>query len=62
MPSRHEAFGMVYQEAAARGLPVVATRINAIPEIVDDGATGFLVPPGDRAGLARALRTLDRLR
>jgi glycosyltransferase involved in cell wall biosynthesis len=58
MPTRHEAFGMVFQEAAAAGLPVVATHINAIPEIVVDGVTGMLVPPRDRAALAQALRTL----
>lgn len=58
MPSRHEAFGMVYQEAAAAGLPVVATRVNAVPEIVHDGVTGVLVPPRDKGALARAIRTL----
>jgi glycosyltransferase involved in cell wall biosynthesis len=58
MPTRHEAFGMVFQEAAASGLPVVATNINAIPEIVLDGTTGLLVEPGDRASLIGALRTL----
>ena len=49
MPTRHEAFGLVYQEAAAAGLPVLATGINAVPEIVQDGATGLLVSPDDRA-------------
>lgn len=58
MPARHEAFGLVYQEAAAAGLPVIATRINAVPEIVEDGRTGILVEPGDSAALVRAMRTL----
>jgi glycosyltransferase involved in cell wall biosynthesis len=58
MPARHEAFGLVYQEAAAAGLPVVATRINAVPEIVEDGRTGILVPPGDSAALVRAMQAL----
>jgi glycosyltransferase involved in cell wall biosynthesis len=58
MPSRHEAFGMVFQEAAAAGLPVVATRVNAIPEIVCDGVTGLLVARGDRRALAAAVRHL----
>ena len=58
MPSRHEAFGMVYQEAAAAGLPVVATRINAIPEIVETGRTGILVPPGNPSALVQAMRAL----
>jgi glycosyltransferase involved in cell wall biosynthesis len=58
MPSRHEAFGMVYQEAAAAGLPVVATRVNAIPEIVTDRVTGLLVDRGDLDGLVAAVRAL----
>ena len=58
MPTRHEAFGMVFQEAGAAGLPVVATRINAIPEIVQERCTGILVEPGDRRALIDAMRTL----
>jgi glycosyltransferase involved in cell wall biosynthesis len=58
LPTRGEAFGMVLQEAAAAGLPVVATRLNAIPELVVDGTTGLLVPSGDRAALAAALAAL----
>jgi glycosyltransferase involved in cell wall biosynthesis len=58
MPTRQEAFGMVFQEAAAAGVPVVATRIAAVPEIVQDGQTGLLVPPGDPAALAHAIRVL----
>jgi glycosyltransferase involved in cell wall biosynthesis len=58
MPTRHEAFGVVFQEAAAAGLPVVATNINAVPEIVVNGHTGLLIDPGDRAALVQALRTL----
>jgi len=58
MPTRNEAFGLVYQEAAAAGLPAIGTRLNAVPEIIDDGVTGVLIPPGDRAALARALETL----
>jgi starch synthase len=58
MPTRGEAFGMVFQEAAAAGLPAVGTRINAVPEIVQHGATGLLVPPDDPRALADALRRL----
>ena len=58
MPSRGEAFGMVFQEAAAAGVPAVGTRLNAIPEIVDDGATGMLVAPRDGAALHDALTHL----
>lgn len=58
MPTRNEAFGLVFQEAAAAGLPAIGTRHNAIPEIVRDGETGLLVARGDVPALARAL---DRL-
>lgn len=58
LPTRGEAFGMVFQEAAAAGLPAVGTRINAIPEIVQHGATGLLVPPGDPRALVDALARL----
>jgi alpha-maltose-1-phosphate synthase len=55
LPTRAEAFGMVFQEAAAAGLPAVGTRIGAVPEIVAEGETGLLVPPGDPDALAEAL-------
>jgi glycosyltransferase involved in cell wall biosynthesis len=58
MPTRGEAFGMVFQEAAAAGLPSIATAINAIPEIVLDGETGILVPARDPATLVAALESL----
>ena len=58
MPTRGEAFGMVYQEAAAAGLPCIATNITAIPEIVQDGRTGLLIRPGDVDGLVCAMRAL----
>jgi starch synthase len=58
MPARHEAFGIVYEEAGASGIPAIGTDINAIPEILRDGGTGFLVPPGNREALVRALGML----
>ncbi|HYW08024.1 MAG TPA: glycosyltransferase family 4 protein [Longimicrobium sp.] len=58
LPTRGEAFGMVFQEAAAAGLPAIGTALNAIPEIVADGVTGVLVPPGEVRPLADALRGL----
>ncbi len=60
LPTRSEAFGMVFQEAAAAGLPVIGSRINAIPEIVVDGETGRLVPARDVDELSRALQELVR--
>ena len=58
MPTRNEAFGLVYQEAAAAGLPAIGTRHNAIPEIIRDGETGLLVPTADQGALQAALGTL----
>lgn len=47
-----EGFGMVFLEAAAQNLPVVSYRHGGVPEAVDDGVTGLLVPEGDRDELA----------
>src|SRR6266542_675483 len=58
MPTRNEAFGLVYQEAAAAGLPAIGTAQNAVPEIVRDGETGILVRPGDIAALVGAMHAL----
>ena len=58
MPTRNEAFGLVYQEAAAAGLPAIGSRLNAVPEIIEDGVTGLLVAPGDVNGLVQALDQL----
>lgn len=55
LPSRWEGFGMVLIEAMAAARPVVATRASSIPEIVDDGKTGYLVPPGAPEHLAERL-------
>ena len=55
-PSRWEGFGLVFLEAMALGVPVISTRVSAIPEVVVDGETGWLVPPGDPAALVGALR------
>jgi glycosyltransferase involved in cell wall biosynthesis len=59
-PSRWEGFGLVLLEAMLASVPVVATRVSSIPEIVADGETGVLVPPEDPQALADALaRVLD---
>ncbi|MGQ9630360.1 MAG: glycosyltransferase family 4 protein [bacterium] len=54
-PSLEEGLGSAIIEAMAAGRPVVATREGGIPELVEDGRTGLLVPPGDVDGLADAL-------
>ena len=55
LPSVAEAFGLVLAEALYLGTPVVASRVGGIPEIVDDGIDGVLVPPADSGALADAI-------
>jgi glycosyltransferase involved in cell wall biosynthesis len=55
-----EGFGLVAVESMRSGTPVVATRIGALPEIVDDGITGLLVAPGNTMELQAAIRRLDK--
>jgi len=64
VPSSYEGFGIVYLEGMAAGLPAIASDAGAAREIITHGRDGFLVPPGDAAGLAGHLRTLidDRQR
>jgi glycosyltransferase involved in cell wall biosynthesis len=60
MPSRFEGLPMTLLEAMAMGLPVVASRLDGIAEVVEDGREGFLVDAGDAAGFAdRVARVLE---
>jgi len=56
LPSLSEGLGRVVVEAMATGTPVIGSHVDGIPEIVQEGLTGFLVPPGDEEALAERLR------
>jgi glycosyltransferase involved in cell wall biosynthesis len=57
-PSRREGFGVVCAEAMAHGRPVVASAVGGLLDLVEDGQTGLLVPPGDAGSLRAALERL----
>jgi glycosyltransferase involved in cell wall biosynthesis len=57
-PATMEGLGVSLLQAASAGVPIVASRVGGIPEAVNDGVNGLLVPPGDTAALATAI---DRL-
>lgn len=58
LPSRGEGFGLVFLEAMAHGKPVIGGAHGGIPDIVEDGVTGLLVPHGDIERLGQALESL----
>jgi glycosyltransferase involved in cell wall biosynthesis len=58
LPSLNEGMGRVLVEAMAAGKPVVASRVGGIPDLVQDGVNGILVPPADEKALADGIKTL----
>ena len=57
-PAVNEAYGMAMLEAQAAGVPVVSSASRGVPDVVEDGRTGLLAPPGDEAALAGLVRSL----
>ena len=58
MPSLEEGFPIAALDAMAAGVPVIASAVGGVPELIEDGQTGWLVPPRDVDGLASRLRLL----
>jgi len=54
LPSSQESFGLAALEAMACEVPVVASRVGGLPEVIDHGTSGFLHPPEDLDGMARS--------
>jgi N-acetyl-alpha-D-glucosaminyl L-malate synthase BshA len=60
LPSEHESFGLAALEAMSCGLPVVASSIGGLPEVIEDGETGFLFDPHDVGGMSDVILRLFR--
>lgn len=60
MPTLREPFGIAYLDAMACGVPAVGTSVDAVPEIIEPGVTGAIVPPNDPVALANGLEALLR--
>jgi N-acetyl-alpha-D-glucosaminyl L-malate synthase BshA len=58
LPSETESFGLAALEALSCEVPVIASRVGGLPEVVDDGRTGYLLPVGDLEGMAAAAARL----
>jgi glycosyltransferase involved in cell wall biosynthesis len=59
LPSRHEGQPNIVMEAMAFGVPVIATRVGGVPDLISHGHNGWLVEPGDPASVARAIQRLS---
>lgn len=59
IPSRWEGFGLVAAEAMRAGLPVIASNVGGLPEVVEDKVTGLLIPPNDVQSLVDAINSLN---
>ena len=55
LPTLQEGFGIVFVEAMSHGVPIVAVRAGAVPEVAPDGVTSILVEPGDAPAVAKAI-------
>lgn len=58
LPTLREPFGIAFLDAMACGVPCIGTRVGAVPETLDDGRLGLLVPPADEDALVAAMRSL----
>lgn len=57
-PSRYESFGLIYPEAMRWGIPVIGCNVGGVPEIIQDGVTGLLIPPESPEAIASVLNSL----
>ncbi len=58
LPSTKEGLPWAILEASLAGVPIIATRVGALPELIEDGETGLLIPPADRERLVSAIRSV----
>lgn len=58
LPTYQEALGTAFIEAGATGRPAIGTKVDGVPEVIQDGETGLLVPPKNAGALAIAIRSL----